>query len=165
MPFGAIEDWNPPVKCCRQERGVAIAFRGDRGLEHSGDDYLVKFAASSDCLSGRSRIGTRQRLGIPPTRTLVAIAFRGDRGLELGGWSIGGLIGDRSDCLSGRSRIGTRADDQRFGGDRVAIAFRGDRGLEPPLAPRSPRSVVAIAFRGDRGLERLVLPDSWQNGL
>ncbi len=98
-PFGAIEDWNRQgtrstiaQHCCDRLSGrsrigtanplgspwlaqVAIAFRGDRGLER-----IVK------------------NLGLTPYGiSQVAIAFRGDRGLELpSGANVGNVVRLRS---------------------------------------------------------------------
>ena len=94
MPFGAIEDWNTAER--QATRGtplVAIAFRGDRGLELN--TRLQRLELLYVAIAFRGDRGLEQLVGNGAVGTIeVAIAFRGDRGLELGGWSIGGLIGE-----------------------------------------------------------------------
>ena len=111
---------------------------------------------SSDCPSGRSRIGTRECNRLPVCLR-VAIALRGDRGLERYHRRPDRISGYRSDCPSGRSRIGTRIRWISAQGGRVAIALRGDRGLERAIALDRLRHEVAIALRGDRGLEQFCI--------
>ena len=111
------------------EPPIAVALRGDRGLEQRSS-FLVN-DGETDCgrSSGRSRIGTtgkrksffdkfdcgrssgRSRIGTPIKSPLdlwiqIAVALRGDRGLEL---ALADAHQHRVDCgrSSGRSRIGT----------------------------------------------------------
>ena len=159
-PFGAIEDWNTAGCGNLPKEPVAVALRGDRGLEHFG------------ALRGHT-----------PTLQ-VAVALRGDRGLEPIPPSLPRESSGRCGRPSGRSRIGTPARTPPASPRCVAVALRGDRGLEhqaegaldiavrlrspfgaiedwnqltPGLTANSIR--VAVALRGDRGLER---PTTWK---
>ena len=134
--------------------GIAIVFRGDRGLEHLPDRAVL-------------------------ISKNIAIVFRGDRGLEPSFRSdfkdiqkLRSSFGAIEDWNSNR---GTQ-----WSSHTIAIVFRGDRGLERLQVleglerPERLRSsfgaiedwnisaccafsaleLIAIVFRGDRGLEQ-----------
>ena len=86
---------------------IAVALRGDRGLELR--DSTLRSFNDLHCgrSSGRSRIGTDTQEDLSQKR-IIAVALRGDRGLEPNFLSPGG---PSMDCgrSSGRSRIGTLA--------------------------------------------------------
>ena len=105
-PFGAIEDWNQRLEIDPVWQRVAVALRGDRGLEPETDfepnpfSLRSPFGAIEDWNAGLRETS--------PVLALVAVALRGDRGLE--------QSSPRFQCPnravgcgrpSGRSRIGT----------------------------------------------------------
>ena len=104
--FGAIEDWNSPLKPVRLFRvGLRSLFGA---IEDWNSNPVTVFTPPSNCgrSSGRSRIGTH--IGYRTHRRTfgIAVALRGDRGLELS-------LGVWARCVS-----------------HIAVALRGDRGLE-----------------------------------
>ena len=113
--FGAIEDWNQPSNLGLNEKGIAVALRGDRGLELVRVETFHGLAIDCGRSSGRSRIGTI---------TIAALRLRRrDCGRSSGRSRIGtsrqqgAPITKNCGRSSGRSRIGTLegipADDRR----------------------------------------------------
>ena len=127
--FGAIEDWNRTSGISTASlTSIAVALRGDRGLEHVGNKATVTM------LPLRSLFGAIEDWNfIRPNLfrvQLIAVALRGDRGLE------------------------PRPAIVNKGVELIAVALRGDRGLELGCNQvASLVSAIAVALRGDRGLE------------
>ena len=158
---------------------IAVALRGDRGLEQIsrlrsmwncqhcgrssgrsriGTKYIDRpYQHPSNCgrSSGRSRIGT----GIQYEEHRIweiAVALRGDRGLELKMLKIATPQTINCGRSSGRSRIGTLGQKLDLSQIHIAVALRGDRGLELHAEKeRLGAYGIAVALRGDRGLEQL----------
>ena len=106
-PFGAIEDWNrtKTFPIFKGFDNVAVALRGDRGLEQ------VFIQLFEFILALRSPFGAIEDWNVSYSRSgietyQVAVALRGDRGLE-------------------PSFVPIQSVSKR-----VAVALRGDRGLE-----------------------------------
>ena len=79
-PSGAIEDWNVKLRSFSRTIIVAVALRGDRGLERAAvvtvcDELLVAVALRGD--RGLEPLSIHGQEGPG-----VAVALRGDRGLE-----------------------------------------------------------------------------------
>ena len=130
--FGAIEDWNSCPFIDKIRGRIAVALRGDRGLEpNTGNAPIVDLT--------------------------IAVALRGDRGLELacevgilGFVRLRSLFGAIEDwnltclclclCLRLRSLFGAIEDwnasspAPKTVATGIAVALRGDRGLELTLA-------------------------------
>ena len=176
-PFGAIEDWNAPNHGSTRNSGVAVALRGDRGLEHSQVGTPQPRYRGCGRPSGRSRIGTGMSMVvITPCRCC---------GRPSGRSRIGTGQGSAPRCLppscgrpSGRSRIGTYGNRRA---NHILSSLRSPFGaiedwnmvFSMQYLPRfelrspfgaiedwnrawwigSPRYQVAVALRGDRGLE------------
>ena len=124
--------------------GIAIVFRGDRGLEQ----------VQRVLLRGRDRIAIvfRGDRGLEPDYSplrvviQIAIVFRGDRGLEPWCRYAAQNYNDYCDRLSGRSRIGTSLVLRRNRSGLIAIVFRGDRGLEQDLQCYRPLIPLRSSF-------------------
>ena len=135
---------------------IAVALRGDRGLELILAVLDRQSAENCGRSSGRSRIGTAIACCAVKT-ACIAVALRGDRGLEHG--LIAACGAQSFDCgrSSGRSRIGTRTSQPRSrlhsirncgrssGRSRIGTPIRL---VDLWIAP------IAVALRGDRGLEQ-----------
>ena len=86
---------------------IAVALRGDRGLERIGVRSPATLFLDCGRSSGRSRIGTNELIIAATLVSAIAVALRGDRGLEQE--ANHDMRRSRGDCgrSSGRSRIGT----------------------------------------------------------
>ena len=175
--FGAIEDWNQSDSPLGPTTiGIAIVFRGDRGLERRED---LSSEARKDCdrLSGRSRIGTTLSHALKTSLYCDRLSGRSRIGtkvspsdiIQSGLRSSFGAIEDWNYAVSNvkvivlvlRSSFGAIEDWNLARSPSglylclIAIVFRGDRGLEPPLLTGVGAGFkIAIVFRGDRGLEQ-----------
>ena len=132
--------------------GIAIVFRGDRGLEPK----LGLFLWANEVIAivfrgdrGLEQVNCKHRSPL----MVIAIVFRGDRGLELTFGSQPLLT------ILLRSSFGAIEDWNNAGVDagRLHCRLRSSFGAieDWNITAASDRSVVhiAIVFRGDRGLE------------